>query len=182
MSRRGSRPGERRGGRKKGTPNKRSLPAIKAAIAQREPDLDSISLQRRAAGVVRAEINKLLTGGEYDPVVAIDWCMKLARIAEGYIAYEHPRVSPIESRDRNDYNVQVQADLSRLDAEQLIALKHLALIASGGNTETVDRSSNPSHRSAPQRKAGPGEGARPNHPGNAVGHRRRGHSIKLRSR
>ena len=27
---------------------------------QREPDLDSISLQRRAAGVVRAEINKLL--------------------------------------------------------------------------------------------------------------------------
>jgi hypothetical protein len=46
--------------------------------------------------VVRGEINKLLTGGEYDPVVAIDWCMKLARIAEGYIAFEHPRVSPIE--------------------------------------------------------------------------------------
>ena len=69
---------------------------------------------------------------------AIDWCMKLARIAEGYIAYEHPRVSAIEPPDRNDYNVQVQADLSRLNAEQLIALKHLALIASGGNTETIN--------------------------------------------
>jgi hypothetical protein len=99
---------------------------------QREPDLDSISLQRRAASVVRGEINKLLTAGGYDPAVAIDWCVKLARIAEGYIAFEHPRVSPIEPPDRNDYNVQVQADLSRLNAKQLIALKHLALIASGG--------------------------------------------------
>jgi hypothetical protein len=128
---------------------------------QREPELDSISLQRRAAAVVRGEINKLMTGGEYDPAIVVDWCMKLARIAEGYVGYEHPRVSPIEPPDPNDYNVQVQADLSRLNAEQLIALKHLALIASGGNTETVDRSSNSAHRSAPQRKAGPrgaGEG------------------------
>ena len=153
---RGSRPGERRGGRQKGTPNKRSLPAIKAAIMQREPDLDSISLQRRAAGVVRAEINKLLAGGEYDPAVAVDWCVKLARIAEGYIAYEHPRVSAIEPPDRNDYNVQVQADLSRLNAEQLIALKHLALIAAGGNTETITRSPDPPDRPGVPRKAGPG--------------------------
>jgi hypothetical protein len=115
------------------------LPAIKAAILQRDPELDSISLQRRAAAVVQGEIKKLLSSRDYDPVIAIDWCMKLARIAEGYIAYEYPRVSPIESRDRNDYNVQVQADLSRLNAEQLIALKHLALIASGGNTETINR-------------------------------------------
>jgi hypothetical protein len=105
---------------------------------------------------VRGEINKLLAGRKYDPAVAIDWCMKLARIAEGYIAFEHPRVSPVEPSDRNDYNVQVQADLSRLNAEQLIALKHLALIASGGNTETVTRSPNPPNGPAPQRKARPG--------------------------
>jgi hypothetical protein len=132
------------------------LPAIKAAILQRDPNLDSLSLQRRAAAVVLGEINKLLTGGEYDPAVAVDWCLKLARIAEGYIGYEYPRVSPIESRDRNDYNVQVQADLARLNAEQLIALRHLALIASGGNTETIARSPNPSDRPDVQRKAGPG--------------------------
>jgi hypothetical protein len=80
----------------------------------------------------------------------VDWSVKLARIAEGYIAYEYPRVSPIEPRD------QVQADLSRLNAEQLIALKHLALIASGGNTETIDRSPDPTDRPGIQRKAGPG--------------------------
>jgi hypothetical protein len=43
-----------------------------------------------------------------------------------------PGVSPIEREDRNDYNVQVHADLSRLNVEQLIALEQLALIASGG--------------------------------------------------
>jgi hypothetical protein len=59
----GSRPGERRGGRQKGTPNQRSLPAIKAAIAQKQPALDSLSLQRLAAAAVHAEINKLLAGG-----------------------------------------------------------------------------------------------------------------------
>ena len=152
----GSKPGERRGGRQIGTPNKRSLPAIKAAILQRDPNLDSLSLQRRAAAFVLAEINKLLAGGQYKPAELVDWSVKLARIAEGYIAYEYPRVSPIESRDRNDYNVQVQADLSRLNAEQLIALKHLALIASGGNTETINRGPDPSNRPAVQRKAGPG--------------------------
>ena len=141
----GAKPGERRGGRQIGTPNKRSLPAIKAAILQRDPNLDSLSLQRRAAAFVLAEINKLLAGGQYKPAELVDWSVKLARIAEGYIAYEYPRVSPIESRDRNDYNVQVQADLARLNAEQLIALKHLALIASGGNTETINRGPDPSN-------------------------------------
>jgi hypothetical protein len=63
---------------------------------------------------------------KYDPDAVVDWCVKLARIAEGYISFEHPRVSPVEHTDRNDYNVQVQADLSRLNTEQLIALKHLA--------------------------------------------------------
>jgi hypothetical protein len=76
---------------------------------------------------VLAEINKLLAGGKYKPAEIVDWCVKLARIAEGYTSFEHPRVSPVEREDRDDYNGQVHADLSRLNAEQLIALKHLAL-------------------------------------------------------
>ena len=156
MPRGGSKPGERRGGRQKGTPNKRSLPAIRAAIQKIEPELDSLSLQRRAAGFVLAEINKLLTAGKYDPAVLVDWSVKLGRLAEGYIGYEYPRISPLEAPSRNDYNVQVQADLARLNAEQLIALKHLALIASGGNTETAVRSPDPPDRPGLQRKAGPG--------------------------
>jgi hypothetical protein len=117
MPRGGSKPGERRGGRAKGTPNKRSLPAIKIAIKVRNPNLDSLSLQRLAAAAVLGEINKLLAVKRYNPAELIDWYMKLARIAEGYVSFEYPRMSPIEREDRND-NVEVHADLSRLNTEQ----------------------------------------------------------------
>jgi hypothetical protein len=103
---------------------------------------------------VRAENNRLIAEGKYDPEVLIDWCMKLGRLAESYISFEHPRGRPVEREDRDDYNVQVEADLSRLNAEQLLALKHLALIASGGSTTSPG--ANPSDRPAVQRKAGPG--------------------------
>ena len=152
----GSKPGERRGGRPKGGRNKRSIAAVKAVILERDPELDSISLARRAAGFVLTEIKKLLASERYDPVVLVDWSVKLGRLAEGYIGYEYPRISPLEPKDRNEYNVQVQADLARLNAEQLIALKHLALIASGGNTETAARSPNPPDRPRLPGKAGPG--------------------------
>jgi hypothetical protein len=93
---------------------------------------------------------------KYKPTEIIDWCVKLARIAEGYIPFEHPRVSPVERENRNDYNVQVRADLSRLNAEQLIALKQLALIASAGSTTTISAGSDQSDRPHDQRKAGRG--------------------------
>jgi hypothetical protein len=83
--------------------------------------------------------------------------VKLARIAEGYVAFEHPRVRQVEREDRDDYNVQVEADLSRLSTEQLLALKHLALIASGGSTTTISPGPNPPDRPTGQRKAGRGE-------------------------
>jgi hypothetical protein len=105
---------------------------------------------------VHAEINKLLAGGKYMPAEIIDWAVKLARIAEGYVAFEHPRLRPIEPEDRDDYHVQVEADLSRLNAEQLLALKHLALIASGGSTTTISAGFGQPDRSRDQRKAGRG--------------------------
>jgi hypothetical protein len=69
------------------------LPAVKAAILKMEPGLDSIALQRKAAGFVLAEINKLLDAGKYDPAVLVDWSVKPGRLAEGYIGYEYPRIS-----------------------------------------------------------------------------------------
>jgi hypothetical protein len=155
MPRGGSKPGERRGGRVAGTPNKRSLPAIKAAIEERYPHLDSLSLQRYAAAGILAEIRKVLASERYKPAELIDWYLKLARVAEGYISFEHARVSPIERDDRNDYNVEVHADLSRLNTEQLIALKQLALIASAGST-TIPGNTDPPVRPSAQRKAGQG--------------------------
>jgi hypothetical protein len=61
-------------------------------------------------------------------------------------------MSPIEREDRND-NVEVHADLSRLNMEQLIALKQLALIASAGSTPP---SLHQLDRPADQRKTGRG--------------------------
>jgi hypothetical protein len=101
-----------------------------------------------------------LAAGKYKPTELIDWCLKLARVAEGYISFEHPRVSPIEREDRNDYNAEVRADLSRLNVEQLTALKQLALIASGGSTTTISGSSNQPVRQADQRKVGQEEQAK----------------------
>jgi hypothetical protein len=82
---------------------------------------------------VRGEINKLLTGGKYDPVVAIDWCMKLARIAEGYISPSSPPAetlkrlidAPIPVIDRfhnekraQEEQVRVERDFGKLRREQ----------------------------------------------------------------
>jgi phage terminase small subunit len=61
----------------------------------------------------------------------------------------------IEREDRNDYNVQVHADLSRLNTEQLIALKQLALIASAGST-ALPASPNKPDRPGDTRKGGRG--------------------------
>jgi hypothetical protein len=121
---RGARPGERRGGRAKGTPNKRSIPAIQAAIKEKHPDLDSLSLQRYSAAGILAEIEKLRIQKKYDPKALVDWCVKLARVAERYAKLD---------QDQQDF-VQVRAELDRLNPEQLLTLKQLALIASGSAT------------------------------------------------
>jgi hypothetical protein len=121
---RGARPGERRGGRAKGTPNKRSIPAIQAAIKDKHPDLDSLSLQRCSAAGILAEIEKVRSQKRYDPKALVDWCVKLARVAERYAKLD---------QERPDF-AEVRADLSRLNTEQLLVLKQLSLIASGGAT------------------------------------------------
>jgi hypothetical protein len=114
----------RRGGRKKGTPNKRSIPAIQAAIKAKQPDLDSLSLQRSSAAGIRAEIEKVRSQKGYDAKALVDWYVKLARVAQGYANLD---------QERPDF-AEVRADLSRLNTDQLLTLKQLALIASGGAT------------------------------------------------
>jgi hypothetical protein len=121
---RGARPGERRGGRAKGTPNKRSIPAIRAAVIETLPHLDSLSLQRYAAAAILEEIEKLRSQKRYDAKAMVDWLVKLARVAEGYAKLD---------QKRPDF-VKVRAELSRLSPDQLLVLKQLSLIASGGAT------------------------------------------------
>ena len=119
---RGSAPGERRGGRKKGTPNKRSIPALQGAIMEKHPDLDSLSLQRHSVAGILAEIENLRSQKRYDANALVDWYVKLARVVQRYAKLDKGRPGFAE----------VRADLRRLNPEQLLALKQLALIASGG--------------------------------------------------
>jgi hypothetical protein len=139
----GSKPGEHRGGRKKGTPNKRSLPTIITAIKMERPDLDGLSLQRYAAAGMLNLIEKAHRLKRVNPKVLFDWYAKLARVAEGY--YKHDRDETV------DY-ISVRADLERLNPEQILAFKQLALIAAGAaSTHQVPGGSAPGvRRSAPK--------------------------------
>jgi hypothetical protein len=102
----------------------KSIPAIQAAIKAKQPDLDSLSLQRSSAAGIRAEIEKVRSQKRYDAKALVDWYVKLARVAQGYANLE---------QERPDF-AEVRADLSRLNPEKLLTLKQLALIASGGST------------------------------------------------
>jgi hypothetical protein len=125
LKRNGSRPGEHRGGRKKGTPNKVSIPQIMINAQTAYPTMDAAGLQRYAAAGILAEIEKVrATKNKYNARVMVDWYVKLARVAWGYGR---------DADDRPDF-VEVRAELSRLNPEQLLVLKQLALIAAGGAT------------------------------------------------
>jgi hypothetical protein len=124
MGLRGPKPGQRPSGRQKGTPNKRSLPAIQAAIRDKNPDLDSLSLQRFAAAAILEQIDEARKNKKCSPGVLIDWYAKLARAAAGYASLD---------RDEPHDLLQIRADLDRLTPEQLLALKTIALIAAGGS-------------------------------------------------
>lgn len=125
LKRNGSAPGEHRGGRKKGSLNKvPSIPQIMDKAQANHPTMDAAGLQRYAAAGILAEIEKVRASGKkYNAKVLVDWYVKLARVAEGYG----------KDDDRTDF-VEVRAELSRLNPEQLLVLKQLALIASGGST------------------------------------------------
>ena len=97
---------------------------IMTSVKADHPTMDAAGLQRYAAAGILAEIEKVRASGKkYNAKVLVDWYVKLARVAEGYG----------KDDDRSDF-VEVRAELSRLNPEQLLVLKQLALIAAGGAT------------------------------------------------
>jgi hypothetical protein len=91
---------------------------------EKHPDLDSLSLQRHSAAGILAEIENLRSQKSYDASALVDWYVKLARVVQRYAKLD---------QERPDF-AEVRADLRRLNPDQLLALKQLALIASGGAT------------------------------------------------
>jgi hypothetical protein len=88
------------------------------------PDVDVAGLQRYVLAGILAEIEKVRSSPKYDPSELVDWYVKLGRMVESYAGLDHIQ---------QDF-VHIRAELSRLNPEQLLALKQLALIASGGST------------------------------------------------
>ena len=89
-----------------------------------DPGPEGTSVQRCSAACILAEIEKVRSQKRYDPKALVDWCVKLARVAKRYAKLE---------QERPDF-AEIRADLSRLNTDQLLALKQLALVASGGAT------------------------------------------------
>jgi hypothetical protein len=106
--------------------------------------MDASGLQRFAAAVILGEIEKVRSSEKrYKPRELIDWCYKLARVAQGYTR---------DDNDRSDF-ADIRPDLRRLNPEQLLALKQLVLIASGG-ASVVGGGSAPLHGPAPGPRRG----------------------------
>jgi hypothetical protein len=119
-------PKPKTGGRKRGTPNKRSIPVLLAAAREVLPDVDVAGLQRYVLAGILGEIEKVRASTvKYDASELVDWYVKLGRAVETYANLDHVH--------QQDF-VHIRAELDRLNPEQILALKQFALIASGGST------------------------------------------------
>ena len=111
---------------------------------EKHPDLDTLSLQRCSAAGILAEIENLRSQKRYDANALVDWYVKLARVAKRYAKLD---------QERPDF-AEVRAELSRLNPEQLLTLKQLALVASGRATsDSLARNTAAGVRRTIQRKA-----------------------------
>jgi hypothetical protein len=93
---RGAAPGERRGGRQKGTPNKLSIGRVKAAVATVAPEFDSLDQLRLIANhfldQATAERKKKKANMRW-----LNDCLdRAARVLRDIVPYEHPKLSAVK--------------------------------------------------------------------------------------
>jgi len=122
-------PGERRGGRAIGTPNKRTV-----GIAAPVPDFRALVEQRKIARIfldqAEEEQEKLRTTGKKD-VSFFNECLKNAsRVLEKIAPYEDPKlVSHRLGGDAdNPLRTVQEIDLSRLTDEQLLTMRSIVVV------------------------------------------------------
>src|SRR5215831_3734455 len=92
MPRGGSKPGERRGGREKGTPNKLSIGRVKAAVATATPEFDSLDQLRLIA---KHFLDQASAEGKKEKanVRLVNDCLdRAARVLRDIAPYEHPKL------------------------------------------------------------------------------------------
>jgi hypothetical protein len=126
MPRGGSKPGERRGGRQKGSLNKLSIGRIKAQLAVSAPEFDPYDqleiiaksfLERARAEQHRDKPNMRLVDDLLD---------KAARVLRDILPYKRPRLSTTKLQGDKDYPL---FDLSALSEPELLSLRRIILKA-----------------------------------------------------
>jgi len=93
---RGAAPGERRGGRQKGTPNKLSIGRVKAAIATATPEFDSLDQLRLIA---KHFLDQATAEGKKKKanMRSLNDCLdRAARVLRDIVPYEHPKLSAVK--------------------------------------------------------------------------------------
>jgi hypothetical protein len=126
MARGGSKPGERRGGRQKGSQNKLSIGRMKAQLAVSPSVFDPYDqleiiaktfLERARAEQHRDKPNMGLVDDLLD---------KAARVLRDMVPYRHPRLSTTKVQGDKDYPL---FDLSALSDSELASLRRIVLKA-----------------------------------------------------
>jgi hypothetical protein len=93
---RGAAPGERRGGRQKGTPNKLSIGRVKAAVATAAPEFDSLDQLRLIA---KHFLDQATAEGKKKKanMRSLNDCLdRAARVLRDIAPYEHPKLSAVK--------------------------------------------------------------------------------------
>jgi hypothetical protein len=126
MPRGGSNPGERRGGRQKGTPNKLSIGRVKAAIATATPDFDSLDQLRLIAKHFLDQANA--EGKKKNANIRwLNDCLdRAARVLRDIVPYEHPKLSAVKVGGDSENPL---FDLSGLSDQELAFLRRTVLKA-----------------------------------------------------
>ena len=130
---RGAAPGERRGGRKKGTPNKLSIGRVKAAVATAAPEFDSLDQLRLIAkhflDQATAEGKKKKANMRW-----LNDCLdRAARVLRDIVPFEHPKLSAVKLG--GDPNAPL--NLSSLSDNELAHLRRLMIKIEGDGAEPV---------------------------------------------
>ena len=128
----GAKPGERRGGRGKNTPNKKTIGEVAARQQMRErsqdeivktPHFESLDVKRQMiialVDLATAEQRKMLSGQKWDPKFYRDTLEAADRALNGLLPYEHRRLATLEPAMETVVKPDgsVHVTISRTDSE-----------------------------------------------------------------
>jgi hypothetical protein len=121
----GSQPGERRGGRKKGTPNKRTA-ALRAHLAATDSGFDPYGQMETLANELLSEIQQERAAGKPNQARIDQLRDMLARVLRDMVPYKRPRLAAMKVQ--GDPNAPL-FDLTGLTDAELAFLRRTVLKA-----------------------------------------------------